>query len=70
MNKNDAEIKALNKMFNHLAEELFEEVLCDKCRRSIKLGMVKGKIVDIINNETLFLCPKCTEKIREEIKQF
>ena len=61
-------IGSLNTKYNKLIEELYEEVLCDNCRRTIRVGNVQGKIVNAIDNETLFLCKDCNDKIIKQIK--
>ncbi|MBN1923641.1 MAG: hypothetical protein JW791_02685 [Nanoarchaeota archaeon] len=62
-------INSLNYKYDKLIEELYEEVLCDKCRRTIKLGNIEGKITNVLNNETLFLCKECNNKLIKEIKK-
>ncbi len=62
-------LNTLNHKYDKLIEELYEEVLCDKCRRSIKIGNVEGKLTNMINNDTLFLCKECNNNITKEIKK-
>jgi RNase P subunit RPR2 len=62
-------INSLNTKYNNMIEELFEEVLCDKCRKTVKLGNIQGKLVNTLNNETLFLCKECNDKITTQIKK-
>ena len=62
-------INNLNEKYNELVEELFEEVLCDKCRRSIRIGNMDGKLVNMLNQDTLFLCKECNKEIMKQIKQ-
>lgn len=61
-------VNGLNAKYNKLVDELFEEVLCDKCMKTIKMGNVDGKLVNTLNNETLFLCKKCNKDVRLLIK--
>ena len=62
-------INSINHKYNKLIEELYEEILCDNCRRTIKIGNIHGKIVNAMNNETLFLCKECNDKIITQIKK-
>ncbi|VVB75863.1 Uncharacterised protein [Candidatus Tiddalikarchaeum anstoanum] len=62
-------LKSLNTKYNEMVDELFEELLCDKCMKTIKVGNADGKLVNMLNNETLFLCKKCNEEVRNLIKK-
>ena len=63
-------INQINNKYNELVEELFEEVLCDNCRKTIKIGNIDGKLTKILDNETLFLCKECNTKLINQIKKF
>ncbi|PIU61275.1 hypothetical protein COX58_00920 [archaeon CG_4_10_14_0_2_um_filter_Archaea_38_6] len=60
---------SLNCKYDELINELFEEVLCDNCRRTIKLGNAEAKIINLVNNNTLFLCRDCNDKIMNQIRK-
>jgi RNase P subunit RPR2 len=62
-------LNGLAEKYNILASELYEEVLCDKCMRSIKVGNAESKLVNLLNNEIMFLCKKCNEEVRNSIKK-
>lgn len=62
-------INNLNNKYNKLIEDLFEEVLCDKCRKTVKLGNIEGKLINAFHKETLLLCKECHNEITKQIKQ-
>ena len=61
-------IEEINSRFNHMVDELFEKVLCDKCMKEIKIGQVDGEII-LKNSEKIMLCKKCTEEIKKLFSQ-
>lgn len=62
-------ISSLNTKYNEMIEELFEEVLCDKCRKTVKIGNIQGKLVNTLNNQELLLCKDCNDKLIQNIKK-